>query len=168
MVYVCCAAALAGLLLVGGCAAGDADRSPSVAAGPDGAGAADAVEPALPEIGSVDLSQVPDGTYMGETTYKTAWVGAEVTVLDHAITRITVMHSRARGKYAKRAEAVAERVLRRQSVEVHAYTGATSSSTLILKAIEKALARQRTSLERGGRKLSSKEYTREGGEEEQQ
>jgi uncharacterized protein with FMN-binding domain len=88
-------------------------------------------------IGNVDLSLVPDGTYTGSV--ETIWVGATVNVQvkDHRIIDIGLDHRHDRGAAA---EVVVARVLEEQSLQVDMVTGATSSSKVILKAIEKALS----------------------------
>lgn len=89
------------------------------------------------QIANLDLSKVPDGTWIGE--WNTSLVSAEtaVTVLGGTITTINIMkHINGRGGPA---EAVVERVLRQQSLNVDVVTGATASSKVILKSIEQAL-----------------------------
>ena len=52
-------------------------------------------------IGEVDLSTVPDGTYIGSS--EAVWVGAtvEVTIRDHQITEIKLDHGMVRAKLLK-------------------------------------------------------------------
>ncbi|MDD7793906.1 FMN-binding protein [Clostridium sp. 'White wine YQ'] len=88
-------------------------------------------------ISEVDLTKVPDGTYEGST--ETLWVAAEVkvTVKDHKITKIDlVKHKYDRGKPA---EVLVDKVVEDQKVKVDTVSGATVSSKVILKSIEKAL-----------------------------
>ena len=88
-------------------------------------------------ISNVDLSKIDDGTYTGE--YEVVWVGAEVkvTVKDNKIEGIElVKHKNGKGESA---EIITSKVVEAQSLEVDAVTGATSSSKVILKAIENAL-----------------------------
>jgi len=87
-------------------------------------------------IGNVDLSTVPDGTYTG--SHETLWVGAtvEVTVNSHQITEIKLDHRHDRGADA---EVLTDHVLDAQSLDVDLISGVTSSSKVILKAIENAL-----------------------------
>jgi len=90
------------------------------------------------EINSVDLRTIEDGTYIGSYYYKDQ-VGAtvEVIVLNHTITEITITdHLYGLGKPA---EAIINDVVDQQSLDVDTVSGATSSSILILKAIESAL-----------------------------
>ncbi len=87
-------------------------------------------------IGDVDLSTVPDGTYSG--SHEAVWVGAtvEVNVNDHRITEIKLDHRHGQGEGA---EVITDHVVEAQSLQVDTISGVTSSSKVILKAIEKAL-----------------------------
>lgn len=87
-------------------------------------------------IGDVDLSTIPDGTYSG--SHEAVWVGAtvEVTVRDHRITEIKLDHRHGQGEAA---EVITDHVVEAQSLQVDTISGVTSSSKVILKAIEKAL-----------------------------
>jgi uncharacterized protein with FMN-binding domain len=87
-------------------------------------------------IGEVDLTRVPDGVYTGST--ETVWVAATVTVTvgDQAITDIQLDHRHDRGEAA---EIIVSHVIEAQSLQVDIISGATSSSKVILKAIENAL-----------------------------
>lgn len=89
------------------------------------------------KIENVDLSRVPDGTYIGNA--EVLWVAAEVKVIvkDHKIVNIDLIkHKNERGK---NAEVIPEKVVEAQSLQVEAISGATNSSKVILKAIENAL-----------------------------
>jgi uncharacterized protein with FMN-binding domain len=87
-----------------------------------------------------DLSNKSDGTYRGEydlagTPVK---VTLEIAVKDHVITAITILkHSCS--PIGKKAEKIIETVIQKQSLDVDVVSGATGSSTAILKAIENAL-----------------------------
>lgn len=87
-------------------------------------------------IGDVDLSTIPDGTYTG--SQEAVWVGAtvEVTVKDHRITEIKLDHRHGQGEAA---EVITDHVIEEQSLQVDLISGVTSSSKVILKAIENAL-----------------------------
>jgi len=87
-------------------------------------------------IGEVDLSTVPDGIYTGSA--EAVWVGAtvEVTVKDHRITDIKLDHRHGQGEAA---EIITDHVMDEQSLQVDLISGVTSSSKVILKAIENAL-----------------------------
>jgi len=88
-------------------------------------------------IEDVDLQQVPDGRHFG--SYETNLVSAEVavTVLNNRIHNIDILrHATGRGAPG---EAVKDRVVAEQSLQVDTVARATASSKIILKAIEVAL-----------------------------
>lgn len=88
-------------------------------------------------IPEVDLSKIEDGTYAG--SYKVFPVSAkvEVTVENHHITYIDLIeHKNGQGAPA---ELIPGHVIKAQSLDVDAVTGATYSSKVILLAIENAL-----------------------------
>jgi uncharacterized protein with FMN-binding domain len=87
-------------------------------------------------IGEIDLLTIPDGTYTGSA--EAVWVGAtvEVTVKDHRIADIKLDHRHGQGEAA---EVITDHVLEAQSLQVDIISGVTSSSKVILKAIENAL-----------------------------
>ncbi|SHK05123.1 FMN-binding domain-containing protein [Geosporobacter subterraneus DSM 17957] len=90
------------------------------------------------DIQSIDLSKVADGEYTGEY-YVNESVGAavNVSVENHRITGIEfIEHKYGKGK---KAEGITNNVIRAQSLQVDTISGATGSSTIILKAIENAL-----------------------------
>lgn len=89
------------------------------------------------KIDTIDLSNIPDGKYTGHCDAQ--FVGAEVlvTVKDKKITDIKLVnHKNERGKPA---EVILENVIKAQSLQVDAISGATNSSKVILKSIENAL-----------------------------
>jgi len=90
-------------------------------------------------ISEVDLSKVAEGVYSG--SYEVLWVAAEVrvTVEDHRIKSIELLKHK-NGKGAS-AEVIPDKVVEAQSLKVDVVSGATSSSKVILKAIENALNR---------------------------
>lgn len=92
------------------------------------------------QIKNIEISRIEDGVYVGEY-FPTIYVGAkvEVAVEYGNITRITLIeHRYGRGK---EAEAITDRVISAQSLEVDTVTGATVSSKVILKAIDNALSK---------------------------
>lgn len=88
-------------------------------------------------IEKVDLSKVSNGTYLG--SFDALEVGAEVrvTVDNHKITAIKIIHHK--NERGKKAEVIPERVIAAQSLQVDTVSGATNSSKVILKAIDNAL-----------------------------
>ncbi|KAB3531557.1 FMN-binding protein [Alkaliphilus serpentinus] len=91
------------------------------------------------EMNSIDLTGVEDGTYSGEFDFD-EMVGAavDVTVEKGIITAIKIINHKSSG-FGKKAEAIVNSVIQKQSLQVDAISGATGSSKIILKAIEKAL-----------------------------
>lgn len=90
--------------------------------------------------GAYTLSQIEDGTYTGRCNNGIVRVLVEVDIQDHAITNIRIAeHDNGLGTPA---EALAEDIIERQSVEVDAVSGATYSSKTIMKAVENALSGQ--------------------------
>lgn len=88
-------------------------------------------------FGNLDISNVPDGVYVGEYDVDFVYAKAEVTVKAGVITNIDILeHKNGRGS---RAEVVIDRILEEQKIDVDAVSGATNSSTVIKKAVENAL-----------------------------
>jgi uncharacterized protein with FMN-binding domain len=90
------------------------------------------------EIKNVDLSQVADGVYSGSYSAFPTSAEVSVTVKDHAIMDIElVKHTHGKGGAA---EVLPQMVVDAQSLQVDVISGATSSSKVILLAIEDALS----------------------------
>ena len=88
-------------------------------------------------INSPDLNQIADGTYQGKAKAGPVRITLDVIVKDRAITSIEIIrHVNGRGKPA---EAIVPEIIRAQSLDVDAVSGATASSKAILKAVENAL-----------------------------
>ncbi len=84
-----------------------------------------------------DLTNIPDGDYIGEYLIAPVYVKVEVSVRNHRITNIAILqHDNGLGS---RAESIVNAVVNEQSLEVDAVSGATVSSKCILKAVENAL-----------------------------
>jgi uncharacterized protein with FMN-binding domain len=85
----------------------------------------------------ISPTEVRDGTYEGEQRNDPITAKVEVVVKTGAITAIKVLeHSYGPGHGA---EAITDRVIAAQSLNVDAVSGATLSSKVMLKAIEAAL-----------------------------
>lgn len=88
-------------------------------------------------ISDVDLSKIEDGVYTGYYDAKLVSAKVRVTVKNHRIERIELTeHNNGRGKPA---EIIPDKVVEARSLDVDTVSGATSSSKVILKAIENAL-----------------------------
>ena len=88
-------------------------------------------------IEEISLSDIPNGVYIGECDVNFIHAKVEVTVHGGAITNIRILeHKNERGQAA---EAVVEKIISEQRIDVDAVTGATNSSTVLKKAVENAL-----------------------------
>ena len=91
-------------------------------------------------VRNVDLAGISDGVYKGSCKAVLVSAKVEVMVEDHEIVEIRILeHMGGRGE---KAEMVSRWVIDRQSLKVNAVSGATTSSKVILKAIENALRRK--------------------------
>ena len=89
------------------------------------------------QIEEVDLNQIEDGIYTGFSDAGAIIVQVEVTVKDHIITEIRLLrHDNGQGSDA---EAIIDKILEEQRIDVDTISGATSSSLVIQDTIEKAL-----------------------------
>jgi uncharacterized protein with FMN-binding domain len=92
------------------------------------------------QINHVDLSTIPDGTYIGDCNVNYIYAKVKVTVKNGAITEINlVQHKNGKGKPA---EKIIDDIVKEQSVNVDAVSGATNSSKVIMKAVENALTKR--------------------------
>jgi len=90
------------------------------------------------EIRPIDFANIKDGIYEGEY-YIQDFIGAKVkvTIENGKIKNITLLDH----KYGlgKKAEEIVNVIREKQTLEVDTISGATCSSTIIIKAIENAL-----------------------------
>lgn len=85
----------------------------------------------------IDISTIPDGTYIGEYDVGFVYAKVEVVVDGGKIAAIRILeHRQERGEAA---EAIIDEIIARQTIDVDAVSGATNSSTVIKKAVENAL-----------------------------
>ncbi len=92
---------------------------------------------ANPNIRTPDLMSIKDSSYIQEFQAGPIKVKTKVTVKNHQITECVLLkHRSGRGKPAG---IIVDSVVREQSLNVDAITGATLSSTVILKTIQLAL-----------------------------
>lgn len=85
----------------------------------------------------INISDIPDGVYVGEYDVDFIYAKVEVTVENGKIVNINILeHRHERGKAA---ETVIEKIIDEQKIDVDAISGATNSSTVIKKAVENAL-----------------------------
>ena len=85
----------------------------------------------------INISDIPDGVYVGEYDVDFIYAKVEVTVQNEEITNINILeHRHERGKAA---EVITDSIVDEQKIDVDAISGATNSSTVIKKAVENAL-----------------------------
>lgn len=89
-------------------------------------------------IRNIDLTQIQDGAYSGRYARFPLEVEVEVVIQDQKIMSIELLKHR--NGEGKGSEVITSEVVREQSLQVEAISGATYSSIVILKAIEDALA----------------------------
>ena len=85
----------------------------------------------------IDMAQVADGTYRGESDGGLVKVEVEVEVKDHKIVNINLLkHECGKGKPA---ESILEEMVKRNTDDVDGVSGATASSKTIRNAVNQAL-----------------------------
>ena len=85
----------------------------------------------------INISDISDEIYVGEYDVNFIYAKVEVTVQNGEITNINILeHKNERGKTA---EAITNKIINEQRIDVDAISGATNSSTVIKKAVENAL-----------------------------
>ena len=88
-------------------------------------------------IEEVNISDIPDGVYIGEYDVNFIYTKVEVDVSGGKIIDVRILeHRQERGKAA---EAVANEIVDEQRIDVDTVSGATNSSIVIKKAVEVAL-----------------------------
>ncbi len=88
-------------------------------------------------IEEVNISDIPDGVYIGEYDVDFIYAKVEVDVSGGKIIDVRILeHRQERGKAA---EAVANEIVDEQRIDVDTVSGATNSSIVIKKAVEVAL-----------------------------
>ncbi len=85
----------------------------------------------------INISDTPDGVYVGEYDVDFIYAKVEVTVQNGEITNINILEYR--NERGKTAEVIADSIVDEQKIDVDAISGATNSSTVIKKAVENAL-----------------------------
>ena len=85
----------------------------------------------------INISDISDGIYVGEYDVNFIYAKVEVTVQNGEITNINILeHKNERGEAA---EAITNKIVNEQRIDVDAISGATNSSTVIKKAVENAI-----------------------------
>jgi len=88
----------------------------------------------ISQINSQPFGNLEDGVYVGREGY----VGLEVEILDGRIIEIRIVQNRS-DRYARSAEALTERIVEAQSLDVDVITGATATSESIVAAVKAAI-----------------------------
>ena len=92
------------------------------------------------DISHVDPATVPDGEYTGEFPFRQRYLyRVKVIVKSGRIADIEVLENGTENEYAEKGLGVIQRILREQSPEVDAVSGATVTSKALMKCVEKAL-----------------------------
>lgn len=81
----------------------------------------------------INISDIPDGVYVGEYDVNFIYAEVEVTVQNGEITNINILeHRHERGKTA---EVITDSIVDEQKIDVDAISGATNSSAVIKKRL---------------------------------
>lgn len=88
-------------------------------------------------IEGMDISKVPDGTYIGEYDVQYIYAKVQVNVKDGKITTIDILEHR--NERGTPAEVILHEVVEKQKTDIDAVSGATNSSKVLERAVENAL-----------------------------
>ena len=89
--------------------------------------------------GKIDSGKVTDGTFQGKHWRGPNRAVVEVTITNGRIENIRLLKHTASWKGKRAEETVIKRIIDKQSTRVDAVTGATSSSDVIMNAIQRAI-----------------------------
>lgn len=90
------------------------------------------------EIQNVDINSLRDGEYIGSFSYSGFEYRVKTIVSGQKIKDIMILHNRDT-KHAKRAEGVISEIVKNQTPNVDAISGATTTSKALMKAVENSL-----------------------------
>lgn len=90
------------------------------------------------EIQNVDTKNIQDGEYIGSFSYSGFEYKVKTIVQGHRIADIKILQNRDT-KHAKSAEGVISEIIEKQSPNVDAISGATTTSKALMKAVENSL-----------------------------
>ncbi len=85
----------------------------------------------------IHISDISDGVYIGEYDVNFIYAKVEVMVQNGQIKDINILEHR--NERGKTAEAITNKIIEEQKINVDTIAGATNSSTVIKKAVENAL-----------------------------
>lgn len=89
------------------------------------------------KIENIDFKTIIDGEYVGTYSLGAVKVKTKSSIKDGKIVRVEYLESE--HETGKKAEIISDEVIKKQSLEVDAVSGATTSSKVILKSIEKGI-----------------------------
>ena len=89
------------------------------------------------KIENIDFNKVKNGDYTGEYNININSAKVNVSVKDGLIVKIDILKHHHGPGYG--AEEITEEIIKKQTIEVDAVSGATKSSTVLKKAVENAL-----------------------------
>lgn len=89
-------------------------------------------------VADIDIQKIQDGEYEGESHFGNYTYHVKVTVKDHQITEIEDIAPR-ESIYVTYATGVFKKIMKEQTPNVDAITGATTTSKAFMKAVEDAL-----------------------------
>jgi uncharacterized protein with FMN-binding domain len=90
------------------------------------------------DIQKVDTKNIQDGEYIGSFSYSSFKYMVKTFIKGHRIIEIEILQNKDT-KRAKRAEGVIPEIIKKQSPNVDAISGATTTSKALMKAVEKSL-----------------------------
>lgn len=91
----------------------------------------------LTTFSEINISDIANGTYIGEYDVNFIYAKVKVSVKNGEITNIDILeHKNGRGKSA---EAITSKIVEKQKINVDAISSATNSNIVIKKAVENAL-----------------------------
>jgi len=88
-------------------------------------------------ITEINLAQVADGSFIGKANYGFEYE-VKVDVKNNIIENIEILKNRD-NFYARLAEGVKYKIIREQKINIDAVTGATTTSKILMKAVEDAI-----------------------------
>jgi uncharacterized protein with FMN-binding domain len=94
-------------------------------------------KPEVLKIGNIDFKIVRDGGYIGKYNININSAEVQVFVKNGVILKIDILKHYHGPGYG--ADIITEDIIKKQTLEVDAVTGATKSSTVLKKAVENAL-----------------------------
>ena len=95
-----------------------------------------------PNLGPVPSSGLKDGRYQAEAEHSPAYVKVEIEIKNGRLVNVNLLQHRY-GLGGPAGEVIPGRIVKEQSTDVDAVSGATGSSVLIMTAVQAALDQAR-------------------------